>query len=261
MIYDLIPYCGEKNILEIRLNELNSIVDKFIILEGTKSHTRIEKTPEFKIKDFVEFKDKIEYHSFDYCIHENPFHNDEQGRICLWNIIRNRVTDNDLILGGDIDEICNPEVLKREINNYFGPATLLMKNRVLCLDLEQPNIKFPGTSILDKQTIDDVGLNNLRNNRQNSHYPFFKLIENGGYHFTYCASLEKTLSKLKYFAHAPETMSWARTREDLINCIKSNVSIDKQTKLIRVPFTENNFPKYTINNKEKYKEILSFNYE
>lgn len=260
MIYDLIPYCGEENILEIRLHELNEIVDKFIILEGVRSHTGIYKQCEFNISDFPGFENKIEYLSYDYCIHTNPFYNDEQGRLVLYNMVKSRLGLRCFVLHGDLDEIPNKNVLQEQINSYSGPATLLMKNRVLCLDLEQPNIKFPGTMILKRQDIDKVGLNNLRNNRQNSHYPFFKLVENAGWHFTYNMGLEKTLNKLKYFAHAPETGSWCKNKEELITCIKQNISVDKQTKLVQIPFAKDNFPEYILDNPQKYQENLSFNY-
>ena len=165
------------------------------------------------------------------------------------------------VLHSDLDEIPRREVLLHEINNYSGPTTLLMKNRVLCLDLEQPNIKFPGAMILKRHDIDKVGLNNLRNNRQNSHYPFFKLVENAGYHFTYAMGLDGVLKKLKYFAHAPEVGSWCKTKEELINCIKTKISVDKETKLNQISFVADNFPSYVYNNPEKYNSVLSFNYK
>jgi beta-1,4-mannosyl-glycoprotein beta-1,4-N-acetylglucosaminyltransferase len=264
MIYDLIPYCGEDLILELRINELKDVVDKFILLESPKSHTRIDKPLLFDINNFPGFEDKIEYQSIDYCTYENPFYNDEMGRIVLYNIVREKLTKKDIVLHGDLDEIPNSAILQTAIDKYWqaaAPMTLSMKNRVLCLDLEQTGLKFPGTSILTRVDIEMCGLNNLRNNRQNSHFTQFLLVENAGWHFTYNMGLDKTINKLKYFAHAPETMSWARTKEDLVKCIKTKTSIDKDTKLERVAFTNDNFPEYILNNPEKYKENLSFNYD
>lgn len=261
MVYDLLMYSGEDNILEIRLNELKDIVDKFIILESPKSHTRIPKPFYFSYDRFKDFNKKIDYFTYDYCVYDNPFYNDHNGRILLYQATEEIHSTGplDFILAGDLDEIPNSEILKKELENYTGPTTLLMKNRVLCLDLEQKGLEFPGTSILKPSFINSHGIHFLRDNRQNSHRNIFKLVDNAGWHFTYCAGLEKTLNKMKYFAHANETGAWAKTKEELIECIKNDISVDKSTKLVRVDANE--LPKYVIDNQERFKENLSFNYD
>ena len=54
-------YFDEDLVLEIRLNTLNEIVDKFVIAEATKDHAGKEKKLNFNIKKFEKFKNKIEY--------------------------------------------------------------------------------------------------------------------------------------------------------------------------------------------------------
>ena len=54
-------YFDEDLVLEIRLNTLSEIVDKFVIAEATKDHAGKEKKLNFNINNFVKFKDKIEY--------------------------------------------------------------------------------------------------------------------------------------------------------------------------------------------------------
>ena len=60
-LYDCFMYFDEDMLLDIRLNTLNNIVDKFIIAEGTRTHSGEEKKLNFEIKKFSKFKDKIEY--------------------------------------------------------------------------------------------------------------------------------------------------------------------------------------------------------
>ncbi|MHB1696717.1 MAG: hypothetical protein ACYCSQ_01205 [bacterium] len=60
-VYDCFPFFNEFELLEIRLNELNQVVDKFVLVEATKTHQGKEK-PLFydKNKDsFKKFRDKI----------------------------------------------------------------------------------------------------------------------------------------------------------------------------------------------------------
>ena len=59
-LYDCFMYFDEDMLLDIRLNTLNNIVDKFIIAEGTRTHSCEEKKLNFDIKKFSKFKDKIE---------------------------------------------------------------------------------------------------------------------------------------------------------------------------------------------------------
>ena len=60
-VYDCFTFFNEFELLEIRLNELNPVVDKFVLVEATKTHQGKEK-PLFynENKDrFEKFKDKI----------------------------------------------------------------------------------------------------------------------------------------------------------------------------------------------------------
>ena len=63
-LYDCFMYFDEDMLLDIRLNTLNNIVDKFIIAEGTRTHSGEEKKLNFDIKKFSKFKDKIKSVSY-----------------------------------------------------------------------------------------------------------------------------------------------------------------------------------------------------
>ena len=60
-IYDCFMYYDEDLLLEIRLNELNKYVKKFVIAEATYTHNGSKKKLNFDIQKFKKFKDKIEY--------------------------------------------------------------------------------------------------------------------------------------------------------------------------------------------------------
>ena len=60
-VYDCFTFFNEFELLEIRLNELDSVVDKFVLVEASKTHQGKEK-PLFynENKDrFKKFQDKI----------------------------------------------------------------------------------------------------------------------------------------------------------------------------------------------------------
>ena len=60
-IIDCFMFFDENLVLEIRLNTLDYIVDKFVIVEATRDHAGEKKDLNFNIKNFPKFKNKIEY--------------------------------------------------------------------------------------------------------------------------------------------------------------------------------------------------------
>jgi hypothetical protein len=53
-----------------------------------------------------------------------------------------------------------------------------------------------------------------------------------------------------------------KDREGLINCIKNKISFSPtKTPLVKVDWNKENMPEYVLNNRELFKEMLSFNYE
>ncbi|NBP59476.1 glycosyltransferase, partial [bacterium] len=67
-IYDCFPFFNEFEILEIRLAELYDIVDKFIIIEASKTHSGRDKPLYLRenIAKFAKYQDKIVIHTVDF---------------------------------------------------------------------------------------------------------------------------------------------------------------------------------------------------
>ena len=64
-IIDCFMYFDEDLVLDLRLNILNSVVDKFVIVESKIDHAGNYKKLNFNINNFIKFKDKIEYFALD----------------------------------------------------------------------------------------------------------------------------------------------------------------------------------------------------
>lgn len=273
MIIDTCFYNGEENILEVRLETLNDIVDKFILLESPRSHSQIPRELEFpKQKDrFLKFRDKIFYHTYDYCDNSNHLLNDWTGRKLMHGLLLSHgLKNDDLVLNGDLDEIPRLESLLPIINGDMKrPSTLMMENRVLCFDLQCDHVegKFPGTMVLKGQHIIDSNLCDLRQIRGNPtigdrKYKLFNLIENGGFHLGYCAGIDRTIDKFRFYSHSAETSNWLKTKSQLINCIKTKTGFTPEARELKlVEWKRENFPAQIFNNPDRYKENLSFYYE
>jgi len=281
MILDTFMYNGEESILDIRLNTLDSIVDKFIFIESPTSHSKIKKEPKFKDQEkrFLKFQNKIDYYCLDYCIYDNYIYNDFSGRKVLQEILfkKYNLQPDDIIIHGDLDEIPRPETLTKELKqreNNDKPFTLMTDYRTLCFDLqdEERNRKgkdayFPGSMVLKFKTLYKNQLHSLRQIRGNpiingqDFKDSFDLINEGGWHFTYCAGINETVDKFKHFCHADEMHNCIKDKEGLINCIKNKISFSSDKMLLKtIKWEKENFPKYVFENKNLFKENLSFNY-
>jgi len=279
MIFDTFMYNGEEDILDIRLHTLEPFVDKFIILESPKSHSLIPRELEFKKQQsrFSKFLNKIDYYSIDYCDNSNFLLNDWKAREVISDIIfQYKLNNSDIIIHGDLDEIPRPQCLQKIVSeNFSKPYTLMIDSRQLCFDLELTELRhnrikgnFPGSIIIKGEHLLHNKLFWLRQIRMNNiingidYKDTFNLVENAGWHFSYCAGIDRTVDKFKFFCHADEMPNCVKDRDGLINCIKNKTSfgIDKQS-LSLVPWELCNFPEYIYNNPELFKENLSFYYK
>ena len=152
-------YFDEDLVLEIRLNTLNQVVDKFVIAEATKDHAGRDKKLNFKINNFSKFKDKIEYiiindlpinvKSDKKSWHENHMR-DQFQRNSLMKGLKD-ADPNDWIMISDIDEIPNPEKIK-EFDVEKKYACFLQKNFQSKINLLNITDNFwPGTKICEKK--------------------------------------------------------------------------------------------------------------
>ena len=151
-------YFDEDLMLEIRLNTLNEIVDKFVICEATRDHGGNKKKLNFVMKKFSKFKSKIEYLIVDDVPlevkinkknwHENHIR-DQFQRNAIHRALKG-ANDDDWIMISDIDEIPDPNKIKEfdikknyllfsGIGNPNSFKDILLENNFNVID----NIIFP----------------------------------------------------------------------------------------------------------------------
>ena len=159
-IIDCFMYFDEDMVLDIRLNTLNNVVEKFVIAEGTRDHAGRNRKLNFDIKKYSNFENKIEYLIIDDMPvsvqnkksnwHENHLRDQFQR-----NALERGYTsfdDEDLIMISDIDEIPDPKKIKEfKIKNKY--ACFLQKNFQSKLNLQNTSHDYwPGTKICQKMT-------------------------------------------------------------------------------------------------------------
>lgn len=122
MVYDCFQFFNELDILKIRLNVLNSVVDKFVISEATETFSGLKKPLYYEEnKDmFAKFQDKIIH----VVVDDTP-RGDGWGTHERDTFQKNAVTrglsgckDEDIILFSDLDEIPNPDKIREILQNF-----------------------------------------------------------------------------------------------------------------------------------------------
>ena len=276
MTYDCFIFFNELDLLEIRLNVLKDVVDKFVLVEATKTHTG-------KPKPLHYAENKARYAAFaDRIIHVvvDDFPDPPSGcteRQASWmreNFQRNAILrglveaqDDDLILISDLDEIPRPELLASS-RNWSGVTVceqMFLNFFVNYLDHVRPWWK--GTRILPRS----VFHSKARPVRQ--HYAFIENVNHGmtptrvrfadadriekraGWHFSYLGGVASVLDKigsvgLEYEkrANLDETavLELIAKGEDITGC---------GGRYFAVPL-DSRFPRYLLDNRAKYAPLI-----
>ena len=128
-IYDCFMYYDEDTVVDIRLNCLDTYVDKFVIVESKFTHSGKKRDLLFDINKFKRFKDKISYFVLDHepngieTVKDNDDEGIKSGKYILnaakrENYHRNCISrglkeagPEDIIMVSDADEIPNLEKL------------------------------------------------------------------------------------------------------------------------------------------------------
>lgn len=179
MIFDCFTFFDELDILDIRLNVLNEVVDKFVLVESTLTHSGHNKSLYFDInkEKFSPFLNKIIHVVVDDMdIINGVWEKENYQRNQIMRGLVNNANDEDCILISDIDEIPNSKLIKNinpEKNKIIGFKQRLFYYYLNC---EQIGTSWIGTKALKFGTQKLVTPQYVRNYNN----PDLLIIEKGG---------------------------------------------------------------------------------
>lgn len=119
-IYDVFPFFNELDLLEIRLNHLDSYVDFFVITEATMTHAGNLKPLYFMENQakFEKFQHKIIHQVVEgFPIELSTFERDWYQRNQVKPLLEEHLSDDDILIYGDIDEIPTHSGLEESLQN------------------------------------------------------------------------------------------------------------------------------------------------
>ena len=258
-LIDCFTFTDEEIVLDIRLNVLNDIVDKFIITEGTYDHRGNKRHLVFNMKNYEKFKEKIIYLKVsDFPNLKDPWEMLKYQRNFVLNEVK-KFDGNDYIMCSDVDEIPNPQSVKYFIDQNKKKVGIFMqklfyyKLNYLCKDYET----WFGTKITK---IKDLKTPQLLHGMKAKIYPWWRIdkprnplmIKNGGWHFSFLYDVEGIIKKISSYQHVEYDNSDIKDKEKILLKIKNGDDIfDRGYKYKKIKIDES-FPEYLIKNQEKY---------
>lgn len=287
-IYDCFSFFNELELLELRLNILDPVVDHFVLCEADTTHSGLPKPFYFEENKerFARFLPKLihvkvsdmpqQFDSpmlFPACL---PANFDEECLRDIWRFIAdtglfNKTTekyygrdffqkecvrrglyncnDDDVIISSDLDEIPNPEILKR-LESYFFDRnkffTFEQKSYYYYLNmLQQPD--WHGSRMGTFGMLKHYSYNELRKQLN-------IIIPNGGWHFSFQGGAERVIKKIESYSH--QELNTEEIKQGIAEKIKQGIDPYNRGSLIKVAI-DDTFPRYLLDNIDTYKHMIA----
>lgn len=279
MIYDTFLFFNELELLELRLHELSSVVDRFVLVEATHTFSGKPK-PLFFQENRAAFKPFL-----DRIIHvvaedlpnaSKAFDREDFQRDCVCRGLSGCRPD-DLVMLSDVDEIPRAESVRSAVAKQrfaTGPGRAvwhgLLRNRAFIWTFRNWLKRHHPCVTVFEQQYHAFFLNCVKDNprpwfgTRMVHYRDFttatdlrrwngRRMPKGGWHFTYMGGVERIQAKLASFSHqeynTPEYTDTARLAEAL----QSGKNLILPGMRLRVEALNESYPAYLRENRERFR--------
>jgi beta-1,4-mannosyl-glycoprotein beta-1,4-N-acetylglucosaminyltransferase len=209
VIFDVIPFFDEIDLLEIRVHTLAPFVDKFVISEYSTTFAGNPKDYNFEKyrKKFAEFEDRIIYLKNRQEKILTSFENDDFQKNSIRAAVLEFSKPGDFFFFGDVDEIPSPKGIVSAIKHksdyviqHFAQEVFYgflnchnYRNQLLSYMGDYPHVhrkKWLGTQFCSRTVIEKFELSELRHPARKS---IGRRIPKGGWHFSYCGGYQKDI--------------------------------------------------------------------
>jgi len=276
-IFDTFTFYNELDLLELRMNILEDVVDYFVINEATITFTGKKKPLYFaENKDrFKKWEDKIIHHvtvddneTLEKYWNNVPYHRSmieddiyklpiHYQRACFHKdsaiyALLDHAQDDDIILTSDADEIANPEAIKAidewfEPNNHYvlkGPVYYYYLN-LLC------EKDWMGTRVSTMKMLKSMSVDKLRQ----SHQDAWK-VENVSWHWSFFGDADTVRAKMDAYEHQENNLP--EFRDSMEQRIENGIDPFGRDYLYspQVVPIDDTFPEYIIQNQDKLAKFI-----
>ena len=274
-VFDCFTYFNEDRLLELRLETLSDVVDVFVVVEATRTHTGQPKPLRFDRDRFPRFADRIRHVVVDDLSSDvsNAWPNENRQR----NAILRGLDDAepiDRIIVADLDEIPNPDAIRRyspsrlfgtfvqrwfnySLNNLAVRADDPSRDRdfVLCRITTKGHLdRFFRTPqrlrLLDRRSGPAGRWHQLRRKLGEQR------LEDGGWHFSWVMTPERMITKIESYAHTGDNRSENKSIERIREAIRKGQDILGKGERYRLIPIDGTFPRPLRDHPERYESLI-----
>jgi len=284
-VYDAILFFNELDLLEIRLNTLDPLVDFFIISESTRTHSGLEK-PLYYFENkarFKQFEHKIihqviddtpdDYTNLLESIAKDELHRlvikkvnggdwwprdvpsygrDTYEKECLLRAMAN-CRPEDIIMFSDADEIPNPEIVDLIVKNFNPEQIYNLKQKMYFYYFNiLKEDDWVGNTILSFEKFRKLSACELRVRRRGI------MVEEGGWHFSFMGGADRIRQKIE--SYGEQSLNTALIKENIQNnvdrCIEYGHDLFFRPCKFSMVCIDQSYPPFLFKNIDKFAGYL-----
>lgn len=250
-------FYNELDLLEIRLNELHEVVDKFVIVEATRSHQNKPKELYFEANKsrYSKFLNKIIHVIVDESnFVSDPMQNDVMQRSKIKEGLIS-ADEDDIVFISDLDEIPSKEAVNFAVSKNLFPCCFWQVLHYYYLNTivsQNGNELNSGTVAMTKSE--------FFKNTNACRDPAYKWannvaqIKNSGWHFSFLGSPDHMFNKIQNYAHAEFSHISKDESFDRINSLKD--PLGREGFSIRTSKDLSYLPAYVKENAHKFSHLI-----
>jgi beta-1,4-mannosyl-glycoprotein beta-1,4-N-acetylglucosaminyltransferase len=286
LVYNAFIFFNELPQLEIRLNELDSVVDYFILSESTFTHSGKPKPLFYEEHKYEERFKKFEHKIIHQIITDTPqdylnLKNDTNDE--LYNIVVNKVNkadwfqkdrpdycritwesecllramknckSDDILILDEADEIPRWEAIRYIIQTFDPSQIYNFEVKYYYYYLNCLNVaECYGSTVLTFEKFKELSLCEMRVRRRGL------IVKDAGFHFSYMLGPEAV--KYKIESHAEQTLNTDAVKNSIEDNIKNCLTVGKDIYFRPATFKkveiDETYPKYIYENQDKFAEYI-----
>lgn len=255
-VYDCFLFYNELELLEIRLNEMNDFVDKFVIVEACETFRGNPKPYYFEENQgrFKKFADKIIHIKVDqHLATDNPWIRERYQRQQVLRGLK-ECRKNDLVILSDVDEIVSRKRLPKiiELITSGKAQAVVCEQKMYQGFLNRYQDKWRGSVCTPYHVIKRIttkATRRLRNMRprlmERTGITKITCLPDAGWHFTSMGGIDRHILKLESYSHKEFDRPELKQAEKILQVFRSHqwVKID------------DSFPKHIVDNHSHYEDL------
>lgn len=275
MIFDCFPFFNELDLLEIRLKELSDVVDWFVLVEATKTHSGKDKPlyfldnlSRFKgmddrilniiVEDMPMTKDELEatlsaqdWHWLESGYQrEDTWVRERYQRNCMMKLLNQIAAPDDIIIIGDADEIVKASTIET-MKLCDGSNAVEQTLNTYYVNWKCTNMPWWGSKIIQMRHLNSTNTPS----EVRFHTKACQYLYNGGWHFGFLGGADAVKIKLQSYAHQEFN------NDETLRLVNGRLQAKKDAlgrlyEYTTIPISYETLPAYLVDNQEKFSHLI-----